>query len=333
MEEKKYPGMLDTPFIKVLLKESEEIAGEDRVLKFVQRQQAKLIYERPMAQNGESFDAQIFDNMYFIGCEDVCCFVFKTEEGILMIDSGLPDAYEERILPAFRKYGLDPKDVKYLMVTHTGPDHVGSAYPFWKNYGTKVIMTAPDWRRKPDTEENLRRMAPDYPIMGKNIMDFPWPEEGIVGEDGMSITLGNTMIWMYYTPRRVGEGGLSFIATVWDKGKPHMFCTYGNTNVVGRPEDMKLYQVSVDHFLDQVKEKKCDVMLSDHPFVDDSFHMIKEWDEGGRKGNPFIQGHDWVCRFFRLLNACAKVIAARRDEGLNWFADGPHIEGSDRIKV
>lgn len=326
------PGKLDTPEIKAELAKAEALAGDDRILKFVEMQQAKMNDKPTFDRSAAVEPVQLFDQLYFIGNQEVGSFIFKTSEGLLMIDSVFPHMLDTCLLPGMRKMGLDPADVKYLLITHAGPDHIGCAHYFQENYGTTVVMTEEEWRRAPSSEENAARQRarkePDYVYNPFDLGAAVWPERDVVGKDGDEIVLGELTVQMYSTPRTTRGGGLSYIANVTDNGTEHVWCTYGNTNVVGSVEDMVVYRESVRRFCELAKREHVDSMTSDHPFVDDSMTTIEELRnrKPGEK-NPFVLGEDRVAKFFEILDQTAVVIAMRRELGINEAGTGPWEPG------
>ncbi|MBX3000514.1 MAG: MBL fold metallo-hydrolase [Caldilineaceae bacterium] len=55
----------------------------------------------------------------------VHCYLWQWQEGITLIDMGMP-GNAEKILAAATQLGYEPQDVKRLIVTHADIDHVGS---------------------------------------------------------------------------------------------------------------------------------------------------------------------------------------------------------------
>ncbi len=124
----------------------------------------------------------------------------------------------------------------------------------------------------------------------------------------------------------MSRGGLSYIVEhVYDKGVPHVFATYGNTNVVEGPEDIAVYRESVRRFLTRVRQYGVDVVISDHPFVDDSpvsLDLLKKDSEGA---NPFVHDEEWAVRFIKILKASAEVILKRQKADLNESGNGKFV--------
>jgi glyoxylase-like metal-dependent hydrolase (beta-lactamase superfamily II) len=70
-----------------------------------------------------------FTNIYFIPCEG----------GLLQIDCGYPGDYEE-YLKKTGETGVDPADVRYLLLTHHHDDHAGFADEFVKKHDEVVVV-------------------------------------------------------------------------------------------------------------------------------------------------------------------------------------------------
>lgn len=302
--------VLDTPEIIAEMEKARNLAGDDKSLIITQRLQSRDLNENgvptlaPPVNIKEGSETAIepiklFDNLYYVGGPNTGSFIFTTTEGYIMIDAGYSYFPENVIIPGMKKLGLDPANIKYLLITHAGPDHVGGAKYFQENYGTQIVMSQEEWDVAASKGDS-------------------WPSQDIVGTDGQKLTLGDTTITIVKTPRQVNGGGLSYIAPVFDNGEAHMWATYGNTNVVGTLEDKKVYRDAVNHFLSYSDAAKVDVVISNHPFADGSLDKMEEL-RNRKPGdpNPFVLGQERSRRFFELLDQCAVVLTARQEAGLD----------------
>jgi metallo-beta-lactamase class B len=72
-------------------------------------------------------------------------YVVQTSAGLLMIDALVGNQVETQLLPGFRALGLDPAQVKLVLVTHGHADHFGGAAYFQEKFGSKVYVSTADW--------------------------------------------------------------------------------------------------------------------------------------------------------------------------------------------
>src|SRR5262245_65605322 len=68
-----------------------------------------------------------------------------TKEGIILIDTIYPYNSEELIIGGMKKLGLDPRNIKYVIISHAHVDHIGGAEMLQTRYGARVVMGGPDW--------------------------------------------------------------------------------------------------------------------------------------------------------------------------------------------
>ena len=68
---------------------------------------------------------QAFDNLYYVGSGAVSAWALKTSEGLILIDA-MNNALEASALieGGLRKLGLDPAQIKYIVVTHLSLIHI-----------------------------------------------------------------------------------------------------------------------------------------------------------------------------------------------------------------
>ena len=130
------------------------------------------------------------------------CHVYLVEgsEGHVMIDAGV-GLEQERIVGNIRKDGLDPGDIKHLLLTHTHSDHAGGADYFKKKYGVKVYTATAE-------AEFLR--TTDQMDLGLDIAirDGIYPEDyrfpncvpDVELDGGETLTLGDLTIKTIHVP-------------------------------------------------------------------------------------------------------------------------------------
>jgi metallo-beta-lactamase class B len=153
---------------------------------------------------------QIFDNLYYVGLDSVSAYVLKTSAGLILIDS-LYAEFADHIPKAMQQLGLNPKDLKYVIVTHAHVDHAGGAKAIQSLTGARVAMADADW-------EMIARGGYISSQGEKRV--FPSLARDMVTKDGETLQLGDTAIKMYITPgHTAGVTSLEF--PVYDQGKPY----------------------------------------------------------------------------------------------------------------
>src|SRR5262245_8843151 len=89
--------------------------------------------------------AKVFDDVYFVGGKIHSSWALTTREGIILIDTLFPYNSEQLIVGGMQKLGLDPKQIKYLIISHAHTDHIGGAEIIQKKFGARVVMGGTDW--------------------------------------------------------------------------------------------------------------------------------------------------------------------------------------------
>ena len=141
---------------------------------------------------GRDYEAQyvepmkVFDNLYFIGQRAVATWAITTSEGIILIDSGYADRVEPTLLAGMRAVGLDPAQIRYVLVTHGHADHFGGAKYLQETFGARIGLSAADW-------DTIAPAAGAEPPRGPAAAASP-PTRDLVLMEGQSITLGDTEI-------------------------------------------------------------------------------------------------------------------------------------------
>lgn len=69
----------------------------------------------------------------------------KTSTGIILIDTLFGYAAQDEIVDGMKKLGLDPAEIKYVIVSHAHGDHDGSVKFLQDTYKPRVILGPKDW--------------------------------------------------------------------------------------------------------------------------------------------------------------------------------------------
>jgi metallo-beta-lactamase class B len=138
---------------------------------------------------------KVFDNLYFIATRIHSAWALTTSAGIIVIDTLFDYAIEPEMIEGMTTLGLNPRDVKYVVISHAHGDHDQGAALLQSRYGAKVVMGAADW------DATLQRAASAPGGVPKR--------DVAVGPEGLKLTLGDTNVDIIATPGHT-PGTLSY---------------------------------------------------------------------------------------------------------------------------
>jgi metallo-beta-lactamase class B len=249
---------------------------------------------------------KIFDNVYVIGNAGTVVYVVQTSAGLLMFDSLAANQVDSQLLPGFMKLGLDPSQVKAIVVGHGHADHFGGSSYFQEHFATKVYVSAADWMvmENPPPARGGRAAAP-----------VPVPKHDQVIVEGQPIVLGDFSITPVAIPGHT-PGSMGFIFPVKDNGKRRVAAMYGGTILTPGPisdEGLQTYAKSVAHFKEQTKKAGAEVVMQNHPLMDPVQPKLTQL-AARKKGeaNPYVVGQQNYQRFLDVMGTCTEVNIARR---------------------
>ena len=238
---------------------------------------------------------KVFDNFYWLGTRQHSSWALRTSEGLIVIDTNFAWATQPEIIDGLTTLGLDPRQIKYVVISHAHGDHDQGAAELQKKFGAKVVMGAPDW------ESTLQR--PATAAGGVPTRDVA------VGPAGMKLTLGDTTIDIVSTPGHT-PGTLSYVFPVKDQGRTLMVAYSGGTltgafgaNAARWDE----YIASQQRIAKAAADAGATVLLSNHSEYDNAYtkaRLIAAKREAG-EDHPFVAGADSVRRYFTVMTECA----------------------------
>jgi metallo-beta-lactamase class B len=243
-----------------------------------------------------------FENLYFVGADWVSAWAIKTSQGIILIDALNTQAEAATLIEGgMRKLGLDPAQIKYVIVTHGHGDHYGGASYLARKYRARVMMSDADWTM---TETRLEFATP--------LWGAP-PKRDISVKDGDRIRLGDTSVTLYLTPGHT-RGTLSPVFDVTAaNGQKHRAILWGGTgfNFGNDIPRLDAYIGATQRMGGIVQSQRVDVLLSNHSNIDGSQDKLAALrQQTAEIANPFVLGTPTVERALAVMGACAQ---AQRD--------------------
>ena len=228
------------------------------------------------------------DAIKVIGLDFVNAFLLKTEDGYMLIDTGLPDLWE-KLEEELISVGCLPDQLKLVIITHGDWDHAGNAGRLREKYNIRVAMHPGDVNQVENGVILKRKVSPLlhrllFTIMmlrrklQKNKMSFPKFKPDILLSDGQSLEeYGSTAKVIHipgHTPGSIGvitdEGDLFAGDTFTNRKKP------GAAGIVENSGQLK-------HSLDKLRKMNIKTVYPGHgkPFLMEEYRNAQK---GGRRG-------------------------------------------------
>lgn len=246
---------------------------------------------------------KLFDNLYAVGNSESVVYAITTSDGIVLLDSGHPGDGETLVLPGLVSLGLDPADIRYVLLGHGHNDHYGGAAYLQAN-GARIGTTAADW-------ETIAAEAPSR-LFG----DAPKPERDLVLREDEPLVVGDTTITLVEIPGHT-PGSLGFIFPVQDGDNEHVAGLFGGTvlaaGFVPMP-GLKQYVTSISHFLDVAEQMQVDVEVQNHPIFDDTpARLAALAARAPGAPHPFVMGEERYLRFWNVISECMQASIIQRE--------------------
>jgi metallo-beta-lactamase class B len=250
---------------------------------------------------------RVFDNLIFVGMTQYGAWAVTTSQGIIVLDAIFDYSVEDEIANGLRKVGLDPANIKYVVVSHGHIDHAAGAKYLQDHFGAHIVMSAEDWD-----------------LMDRVATTWPKPKRDMVATDGQQLTLGDETITLYKTPGHT-LGTLSFLIPVRDGKTKHLAAEAGGTAfnwLSSRSEYItpersdrfwfETYITSAERFRDIVAKAGADVLIGNHTNYDAStmkLPLVATRKPGDP--HPYVIGNEGVQRYLTVQAECAKAGMAR----------------------
>ena len=280
-----------------LLPASGGVNTSDRVPRYVSDPST-----RPLREYWYAEPARVFDNLFFVGGRVHTSWALVTSEGIIIIDTIYPYNSEELIVGGLERLGLDPHDIRYVVISHAHGDHIGGAQMLQERYGAEVVMGGADWELVETYPNRYASMA---------------PTREIVATDGMELTLGETTLTVWETPGHT-PGTLSYTFPVFDEGRRVHVAYSGGTafnfvNDSPEPgiENFQIYIESQQHIAAEAAAIGATVLLSNHSEFDNAVSRNRMLAGRGDGPHPYVIGEEWVQRYFQVMEGCARAAQLR----------------------
>jgi metallo-beta-lactamase class B len=178
---------------------------------------------------------RIAGHIYYVGTEDLACFLVTGPAGHILVNTALADA-NSQLLGNIEKLGFRPKDIKILLTNQAHYDHVAGMAEIQRITGAEALATPPDAKLLEAGGKNDPAGITGFaPVTVKRTL-----------RDGETIQLGPVALKTVYAFGHT-QGSASYETTVVENGKTLSFL-FANMGTVVMPLSNPKYPEIVADF-------------------------------------------------------------------------------------
>ncbi len=166
---------------------------------------------------------KVFDNLYYVCPGYVSVWLLTTPEGNILFDTA-QEPYVDYVIGNIRKVGVDPRSIKYIILSHGHLDHVGGAAKLQEASGARVMAAEKDWTMIEQIGSRPGRGGGAAPRV---------PKQDMVVKEGDTLALGGQKLTFHLTPGHTPGVVTTEGITVYDGGKPYKAILWGGAGYRG----------------------------------------------------------------------------------------------------
>ncbi|WP_028123354.1 ESP-1 family subclass B3 metallo-beta-lactamase [Epilithonimonas tenax] len=217
---------------------------------------------------------RIVGNLYYVGTYDLASYLIVTNQGNILINTGLADSYPQ-IKANIEKLGFKYKDTKILTLTQAHFDHMGAMADIKAETGAKLYVD------EAELAELQSGGKSDYELGKYGVTFKPLTPDFLLKNKG-KIKLGNTTLTLLHHPGHT-KGSCSFIFETKDEDRTYKVLIANLPSIIidHQFSDVKTYptmQQDYAYTLDAMKKLDFDVWVASHASQFDLHKKRKEGD-------------------------------------------------------
>jgi len=217
---------------------------------------------------------RIYGNTWHVGPRGLGVFLITAPTGHVLIDGGVPGG-AALIEANLRTIGIDPRDIKWILVSHAHCDHAGDVAQLASTTGAEVIAGTGD-------VPLLARGGHDDPQYGDRFL-YPPVQVTRTVTDGKVLRLGDLALTAHLTPGHT-KGNITWGWMSCENGRCLQLVDIGSLSapdytLIGNAKHADIvtdYEASFT----KVAALRCDIALAPHPGMVDFWERVAKRDQG-----------------------------------------------------
>lgn len=245
----------------------------------------------------------LIDNVYYVGTGGLGSYLFKTSDGLIVLDAALPESVPA-IEAHIKQLGFKLSDVKIILNSHAHFDHSGGLAQLKKDTGGKLYAM----------EGDVSALEGGFYLGSEKTAAMSAPKVKVdkVLHDGDLVSLGGVSLKANLTPGH-SRGCTSYSTTVRDGGKPYELLVFCSATVAANRITPPLqYSGIVEDYrktFARGKTARVDIFLAPHPEFFDMKGKRAKLKDGAP--NPFIDPSEFPAFIAKAEADFDKTLAER----------------------
>src|SRR5881409_1597716 len=166
---------------------------------------------------------KVFDNLYYVGPGYVTVWLLTTPQGNILFDTA-QEPYVDFVINNIRKVGVDPKSIRYIILSHGHLDHFGGAAKIQEASGAHVVAVEQDWKMIEQVGSRPDAKGGPAPRV---------PKRDMVVKEGDTLSVGGQTLKFHQTPGHTPGVLTTEGITVYDRGTAYKAIVWGGAGYRG----------------------------------------------------------------------------------------------------
>jgi len=252
---------------------------------------------------------KVFDNLYHVGPCYVSVWLLTTPQGDILFDSA-QEPFVDKVIENIRKVGVNPRDIKYILINHGHLDHAGGAARLQELTGARVAAVAEDWTMIEALNGKVGNRDPKPNVT---------PKRDMVVKEGDKLDLGDQHLTIHTAPGHTP--GVMFVEGIVLKDAAVTYKGIWGGGGAGAP-GLDGAQQGIVNAKRLIAAQGVQVYLQTHAWqepngypgggIHERAKLLATRKPGGP--HPFVDPATWDARAKRQLETAQKVLAEEKQK-------------------